>query len=561
VAARLAAAANATGSLAPSSALAGGGSNNWVVSGARSTTGKPLLANDPHLPAGLPSVWYLAHLQGGPLDAIGATMPGTPGMPIGHNARIAWGVTSLMPDVQDLYIERLDAQQRAEYQGAWEPMQVTHEVIRVKDAPDETLAVRATRHGPLVSDVVPGAAEALALRWTALDAADNIVESFRALSLAGTWEAFTVAVAGIATPALNFVYADVDGNIGYFAPGALPIRPHHDGTLPVPGWTGEFEWAGFVPPDRLPRIYNPTRGFVATANNQALPDDYPHVLSTNWEPGYRAERITQLIESRPQLSADDFARMQADVRTPQVGRVLPWMRRAQPTDDASRAAMTRLSGWDGSLESGSAEAALFMAWIDALVPALFADELGDVYDDWAQWPPWRAKALDAIVSRADDRWCDDVRTAPRETCESVIARALRDGLDHLAEAHGSGDPARWRWGDENRVPFRHAPFDAVWFLRPLFSRAAPAGGNSTTINKVERMPMGTVVASYRQIVDLARLDASRFAHVPGQSGQLGSPHYADLLEVWRRVDYVPMLFSRAAVDAAVVDRLALEPAR
>jgi penicillin amidase len=538
-----------------------GGSNNWVVSGARSVTGKPLLASDPHLGAALPSAWYLAHLEGGSLNVVGATLPGTPAVPIGHNARVAWGVTNLMADVQDLYVEHLNAGQAAEFKGTWEPLRLVHETIRIKGQPDEQLLVRLTRHGPIISDVLPAGGEALALRWTALDDEDRLIDAYRGVSLAKNWEEFTVAAAGMHSPVLNFVYADVDGNIGYFAPGAIPIRAAgHDGTLPVPGWSGEYEWIGYVPSEQLPRIYNPTRGFVASANNRALPDGYPYVLSTNWEPGYRAARITELIEASPQHSIESIARIQADLRTPQVRVLLPWLQRARPADDESSAALGRLRRWDGVFSAESSDAAVFSAWVTALTARLFADDLGPtLWNEWSRWPHWQVKALDRLVTMSDDRWCDDVRTEGTESCEEILGLSLRVALDGLTARRGSADPSTWHWGDDNVVAFPHAPFDAVGFLRPLFSRRLSLGGSGTTVNPVMRMPDGPVIASYRQIVDLANFDNSRFVHPLGQSGQLGSSHYADLLEPWRRVEYVPMLYSRAAVDKAARERLVLEP--
>jgi penicillin amidase len=541
----------------------GGGSNSWVVSGARSATGRPLLANDPHLGAGLPSVWYLAHFEGGAVNVIGATLPGTPAVPIGHNQRIAWGATNLMADVQDLFVERLNASQAAEFRGAWEPLRLRHETIRVKGHPDEPLVVRLTRHGPLVSDVLPNTGEAVALRWTALDSDDPLLESYRRVSLAGDWEQFTIAVAPLKSPVLNFVYADVHGNIGYFAPGALPSRPGGgDGTLPVPGWTGDHEWAGYVPPEQLPRIYNPTRGFIVTANNRAMPDGYAHRISTSWEPGYRAERITELIEASGQATVDSFARMQRDVRTPEVQMLLPWLQRARLTDDRQRAAVDRLRRWDGAMSAESSEAAIYAAWVSTATERLFADELGvDLWTDWAQWPQWRAKALDRLVAQSDERWCDDVRTVRPEGCDEQLGEALRLALDGLAARHRATDPAEWAWRDDNAIVFPHAPFEGHRWLRPLFSRRIGAGGSATTVNPVMHLPTRPVIASYRQIIDLGNFDNSRFVHPLGQSGQLWSSHYTDLLEPWRNVEYVPMAYTRAAVDRVVVERLVLDPVR
>jgi penicillin amidase len=359
---------------------------------------------------------------------------------------------------------------------------------------------------------------------------------------------------------LNFVYADVDGNIGYFAPVALPVRPRHDGTLPVPGWTGEYEWAGFVPVEQLPRIYNPSRGFVVTANNPALPEEYPHVISTNWEPGYRAARITQLLEESSQASMETVAHVHADVRTPQVRVLLPWMQRVDLRDEAHRAALERLRRWDGAFAPDSPEAALFMAWTNELTEELFADELGpDLFHDWAQWPSWRVKAIDGIVSRSDDRWCDRADTPPVEACAEVLRTSLDRALAELAARQRTTDPGRWRWQEDNPVTFGHAPFQAVGFLRPFFSRRVSVGGSGTTVNPVMRAPQADFIASYRQILDLADFDRSRVVNPPGQSGQLFSGHYADQLEPWRRVEYVPLPFSRAAVDATATSRLVLEP--
>jgi penicillin amidase len=439
-------------------------------------------------------------------------------------------------------------------------MALAHETIRVKGEPDEHLLVRRTRHGPLVSDVLPGASTALALRWTALDADDRLVESYRALSLASTWETFTVAVAGLRSPMLNFVYADVDGNIGYFAPGALPIRGEaHDSRLPVPGWTGDHEWLGYVPLEQLPRIYNPTRGFVVTANNQVMPDDYPYPLGTNWEPAYRAARITALLEDAATASVDVFARMQMDVRSPEVRILLPWLLRARLVDDESRAVVDRLKRWDGALTPSSGEAAIYAAWVEALSRHLFEDELGPVlWEEWGGLAPWRVKAIDFVITRSEDRWCDDIRTTEAESCEQILGAALRDALDGLRARQGS-DPARWQLGRDSEVTFAHQPLDGAWYLRRLFSRRVAVGGNATTVAPVMRLGDRQVIASFRQIIDLADFDRSQFMLPLGQSGQVGSRHYADLLDPWRQGDYAPMPFTRGAVDAATVDRLVLTP--
>jgi penicillin amidase len=535
-------------------------SNNWVLHGTRTATGKPILANDPHLGTRIPSVWYLAQVSGGTLDAIGATLPGLPGIVIGHNQRIAWGETNLMTDVEDFFVERVNARQEVLYRGAWEPMRLRRELIKVKGAPDEVLVVRSTRHGPLVSDILPGSTESLALRWTALDPEDRTLDAFLGANLAGNWDQFTAALSRLHAPMQNFVYADVDGNIGYFAPGAIPIRPRANGTLPVPGWTGDDDWTGYVPLDMVPRAFNPARGFVVSANNQALPDGYRYVISTNYEPGYRAARITAMIEQRPKQTVEDVARMQADVLSAQAAVLRPWLLRGESRGERAADAKARLSQWDGAVRADSSAAALFETWKAAAARRIFADELGaELWQEYDQAPSWKAKALHALAGLGESSWCDDVTTEPRETCAATLGLALDDALRDGAARFGSADVASWRWGAGNTVVFPHLPFEFSALLRPLFSRRVEAGGDDVTVNPVMRARDDTIVSSYRQIVDLSNLDASRFNHTVGQSGQLLGGHYDDLLDKWRRVETLPMRFSRAAVDGAVKTRLTIVP--
>lgn len=555
----LALAADVDRTFAPGLAAA---SNNWVVAGSRTVTGQPLLANDPHLGAQTPAVWYLAHFTGGRLDVMGATLPGVPGVVVGHNGRLAWGVTNLMADVQDLFVERLNASQEAEYDGAWEPLTVHHEIIRVKDAPDIPLLVRATRNGPLVSDLFDDAAggRAVSLRWTGADADDQTIAAFLRVAAAQTWDEFAVALSGYHGPPQNFVYADTDGNIGYLAAGAVPVRAGDAGTWPVPGWTSAHAWRGYRPVESWPRLYNPTRGFVATANNAPYEGEAARPFGRSWEPGYRAARVTELLEGAGPLDVEAMVGLQRDVVSLQARTLLPWLRRATPPDERARAALERLRGWDGRVAADSAEAAIYHAWYDAVLEELFEDDLGSaVFRDWRARPSLAAKALHRLVFTSDDRWCDDRRTPDVEGCEAAFGRALARGLEQMAGRQGSADLARWTWGRANRVTFPHRPFDGVPLLGRLFSRTADVGGDLATINPV--MPVGetTFVASYRQVIDLSNVDRSRFGLTLGQSGQLGSAQFADQLPLWRAGELLPMPFSRDAVDAVVTARLVLQP--
>ncbi|MFN8478630.1 MAG: penicillin acylase family protein [Kouleothrix sp.] len=541
------------------------GSNNWVIGGARTSTGKPLLANDPHLGSRIPSIWYLAHITGGALDVIGATLPGTPGVIIGHNQRIAWGVTNTGPDVQDLFIEHTNEQNQAEFKGQWEPMQIIPEVIKVKGQPDVTLQVRVTRHGPLISDVLKDATQPLAFRWTALDPEDRTFVAFLGIDRAQNWQEFTSALRnGYTAPMQNFVFADVDGNIGYYAPGNLPMRAAGDGTLPAEGWTGANEWTGYVPFDELPHTFNPPQGYIVTANNKVEPDSYTHLISTDWAAPYRAERIIELIEAKPKLTPDDVAAMHADEQSTLARRLLPLLLAAKTDDARAGTARDMLKGWDGTMRGDSAQAAIYQAWYKQLAPAMFADELGDkLWEDYADERNNIAMALDASLTAGASPWCDDTRTPAAEDCATTLGAALVRGLADMSAAQGSDTLTAWRWDKVHRAVFPHNVLDSVGALRPIFSRSVPNGGDAFTVDVAPPSLTDPYnqhhVPSYRQIIDLSSLDASRFMHTVGQSGQVLSADYSNLLERWVRVDYLPMRYATATVDGASSAKLTLTP--
>ena len=537
-----------------------GGSNNWVVSGRRTATGKPLLANDPHLAGGTPGIWFLAHVTGGDLDVTGATIPGMPGVLIGHNARIAWGITALLADVQDLYVEHINTTDQAEFAGTWEPMRVIREVIKVRGSEDVPLRVRLTRHGPLVSDVADKPTMALALRWTGHDANDQSAGAVLKINAASSWEEFNAALALAHAPALNFVFADVAGNIGYVGPGAYPVRTNSDGRMPMPGWTGEHEWRGYLHESEWPRSFNPARGFLATANNKVVPDSHPFPLGSSWEAPYRVSRITELIDATTRLTVDDFARMQRDVKTAQASVVLPFLMKARPLDAQSRDAMERLREWDGTMTGDSASAALYDAWYTATVRGMFEDDLGAaLFTDYWQVRNTSAKALDTVIQQGETTWCDDARTAEPETCATLLGVTLRQALADMAERQGSRSIDKWRWDRVNRAVFPHAVFETVPLLRRAFSRSVPAGGNSFTITPVMYIGNDVYSSSYRQIIDLAALDASLFVIPVGQSGHVWSPQYDNLLPRWSKFEYIPMRFTKEAVDGAAAATLVLAP--
>jgi penicillin amidase len=537
-----------------------GGSNNWVVAGSRSITGKPLLANDPHLAGQAPAVWYLAHVSGGTLDAIGATLPGVPGVMIGRNQRIAWGITALLGDVQDLYVEKVNTRDQAEYNGALEPVRIVRETIKVRGEPDVPLRVRITRHGPVISDVLEHPHSTLALRWTGLDPDDATAECFMRVNLAGSWPAFTEALRRMKVPLLNFVYADVDGNIGYYGPGAFPVRAAGDGTRPVPGWTGEFEWRGYLHESEWPSAYNPPRGYIVSANNLVAPDSFPFLLGSSWEAPYRAARIVEMIEQTSKLAVEDMGRMQRDLRSAQVKVVLPFLLKARPLDASGRDAMDFLREWDGTLDGDSPRAALYEAWYEATVRGLFEDDLGaDLAAGYTARRSLAAKAVDNLIQSGDSTWCDDVRTPEAETCDTLLGRTLQRALADMSDRQGTSNFSKWRWDRVNAARFPHRPLDGVPLLRRFFSRVVPRGGDAFTVTPVMPLDDDIFVSSYRQVVDLAGDDSSRFVIPMGQSGHVWSDRYANLLDRWNRAEYLPMRFTRLAVDDAAKTTLVLEP--
>jgi len=356
------------------------------------------------------------------------------------------------------------------------------------------------------------------------------------------------------------VYADVDGNIGYYGPGSFPVRAAGDGSRPVPGWTGEFDWRGYLHESEWPSAYNPSRGYLVSANNKVAPDSYPFLLGSSWEAPYRAARIIDMIERTSKLAVEDIQRMQRDVQSAQVKVVLPFLLKARPTVTPARDAMDFLRDWDGTLDGDSAQAALYEAWYDATVRGLFEDDLGeDVAAAFIARRSLAAKAVDNLIAAGDPSWCDDVRTAEPETCETLLGRTLQRALADMSDRQGTSNLAKWRWDRVNAARFPHRPLDAVPALRRFFSRTVPRGGDAFTVTPVMPLDEDVFVSSYRQIIDLAGADASRFMIPMGQSGHIWSDRYANLLDAWNRVEYIPMRFTRLAVDEAVAATLVLKP--
>ncbi|HEX6289047.1 MAG TPA: penicillin acylase family protein [Herpetosiphonaceae bacterium] len=552
------------------------GSNNWVVDGTKTVSGKPLLANDPHLGTRIPSIWYLAHLSAPDYEVIGATLPGLPTIVIGRNRAIAWGVTNVGPDVQDLYRERLDPTGTlAEFQGQMEPMQVITETIKVKGAEDVIHRVRITRHGPLISDALNTSnaslpeterqpmMEPLAFRWTALDPQDTTLDAFLGINQAQNWDQFVQALRSYVAPSQNFVYADITGNIGYYAPGRIPIRASNDGSLPVEGWSGANEWTGSVPFEELPHVYNPPSHMIVTANNRPTPASDQYFLGREFAPPYRYQRIAELIEAKDKLSPGDFAAIQGDTVSLHARELLPILLQQTAAQTAEEEqVLDLLRQWDGNTNGDSAAAAIFEVWYSRLTRAIAADELGArLIERYEERFTFSRPFIQQVLSEPSP-WCDDTTTSLSETCAQIVAETFRDALEEVRSRQGA-PPTEWRWDRMHVTVFPHQPLDNVPVLKAFFSRSLPHGGDHSTVNVApfdfeypfeQRHSPG-----YRQIIDLANLEGGQFLHSVGQSGHVLSPHYADYLADWKAIRYRPMRMERTTIDAAAQGTLRLTP--
>ncbi len=461
----------------------GVGSNAWVVGPGRTTTGGALLANDPHLGLQAPGAWYLAHLETSGLELIGATLAGIPAMVLGHNGTIAWGFTNTGADTQDLFIERVDPEDPNRYltpEGP-APFEVREERIQIAGAPPVALTVRVTRHGPVISDLLPDAAafgrdRLVALAWSALTEDDLALQALLAVGKAQNWQQFVAALRDVGAPMQNIHYADTSGHIGFIAPGRVPIRRNGDGRWPVPGWTGEYDWQGWIPFEALPQTTDPAAGVLFNANNRIVPADYPYLITGDWEAPHRARRLAQLLESDA-FGPADFTAMQADVLSLLAQDLLPIMLTAEPQGVGAAAAMTRLESWDRVMRAGAAEPLIFAAWYRELSRLIYADELRDMFDGF--WHV-RPQFMERILTRRQI-WCDDVRTHPVETCAELATDALDAALLDLTRRFGD-EPDAWRWGDAHVARMSHSIFADQPLLSLLFSIEVATGGDSVTVD-------------------------------------------------------------------------------
>jgi penicillin amidase len=524
-------------------------SNNWVVDGKHTQSGKPLLANDPHLGLSAPSVWYLARIETPDVSLAGVTSPGGPFVVLGHNAHIAWGFTTTESDVADLFVERIDPADQTRYETPEgpQPFLVRREQIGVRGADPVTVDVRATRHGPVISDLggnygkVATAETVLALRATWLDPDDRTPDAAWALNHARNWREFRDGLKDFAAPQQNMVYADVDGNIGFIAPARVPLRGKGDGWLPAPGWSGDYDWTGYIPFDSLPQALNPPSGRFVSANNKIVPDTYPYFLSRDWDLPSRAARINTLLDATPIQSPDATAAIQADILSPMAKDLLPLLLQTAPASGRGAAALDRLKAWDGRMARDEAAPLLFATWLRELNRLLLAKKLGDAFDDyWGLRPD-----VVRLILTKHPAWCEQSAEAP-PSCAEALARSLEMALDDLTRRYGA-ETKDWRWGRAHEAAFTNQLLSRVPVLRGIFATRIAADGGDDTLNRAatftrdENEPFADVHGpTLRMIVDLSDIAATRFMIAPGQSGNPLSPHYADLMGRWREVGYLTL---------------------
>jgi penicillin G amidase len=540
--------------------LDGDGSNNWVVDGTLSASGKPLLASDPHRAITLPSLRYLVHLNAPGWNVIGSGEPALPGVALGHNERVAWGFTIVGTDQADLYVEETNPDDPTEYRVGerWQKMRIIRERVAVRgEAHPVELELRFTRHGPVIHEDLK-LHRAYALKWAGSEPGGAAYLGSLALDRARDGRTFVEALKAWKVPSENMVYADVDGNIGWVAAALTPVRKGWDGLLPVPGAAGAYEWQGFLPLDRLPQVRNPAAHYVATANHNILPPGYDQQIAYEWAPNYRFARIKERLDGKKQFSLDDFRAMQHDNTSLPGLELVRLVKTVDMGDPQLRPYVELLSGWDGVLSADSRAGALYGVWQQELLEGFYGAHVPQRLLDFTTGRSGVPVML-AALTRPDEVWFGANPTEGRDRLlRTTFGKAVRKLRELLP-----GDETGWSWGRLHTTTFRH-PLER---LGPAYAEAfnlgpVPRAGDAHTPNAGSHTAKfeHSGGATYRHLFDLADWDRGLATSAPGQSGQPGSPHYANLLPLWQKGDYFPLAFSRAAVEAVTQHSLKLLPA-
>ena len=570
------------------------GSNNWVVSGAHTASGKPILANDPHLGFSMPSVWIMNGLHCAtvsadcPWDVVGVTFPGAPGVVLGHNEHIAWGATNVGPDTEDLFLETpdpADPQGHYLFEGASVPYGVRKEVIKVAGAPDVVLNVRTTNHGVVLSDVdsrLKGG-PVLALRWTTTAEADLALESFFKIDVASTFAEFKSAFDGYGSPSQNFIYADTAGHIGYVLPGLIPIRagdPHGDRVRD--GASGKDEWTGYIPRDQLPWQLDPAGGEIVSANNEAVDPSYPYFLGDEWDPGYRAAEISaDLAAIKGKMTADDMRAIQTDTHVRRADTIVPELEALAPRPKTADGTYLwdQIVDWNRSCTTDSIGCAAYITSETAIERAIFDDELGSLARDYVgSTMAWQA--LIDVLKKPDSAWWTDTKDASVSADPATVVSTAIDATAAQLRA-AFGDPANWTWGKVHTVQFKESTLGSSpifgWYFNSAPQPVAGADGAiDNTYYKISAAypdpadPASKAVGiadlydvsngpSYRFTIDMSDLDGARIVITTGQSGNPFDTHYGDMVPTWIAGNTVPLPFSPAVVSATTVSTLTLSP--
>ena len=571
----------------------GVGSNNWVAAPGLTTTGGALLANDPHLGISMPSIWYLNGLHCAPVtdacpyDVAGVSFPGVPAVVLGHNARIAWGATNAGPDVQDLFLEQADPADPTRYlfEDESRPFETRTEEIRVSGLAEPVLQeVRLTAHGPILNDVEKRLADAplMSLRWPAIAETDRTFEAILGLNTAGSFEEFRESLSLYGTPSQNFVYADVEGHIGYQLPGTIPMRDGDPtGLRPRPG-DGTHEWTGSIPFDELPSLLDPEAGTIVTANNAIVDTSYPYYVADQWDPGFRAESAADGLLARGEdgLTLDDMTGLQVDTAMGRARNAAIWLIAAEPATDNGRLVLDRILEWDGACGIESLGCAAWSMFEYRLHRDVFDDDLGPLARDYVGTPPAHL-VIDALFDDPEAAWWDDASTPDRETSSGIVARAFDEAGSSLAASYG--EPTNWTWGRLHTATFQEATIGSSgigpleWYFNDgPHAVAGAAGALDNTYYRFARaypdpldpdyVPVGpdrvfdvTTLPSMRFAIDMTDLDGARIVITTGQSGNPFDRHYNDLIGPWRNGETVPLPFTPAAIDEAAAQTLVLQP--
>ncbi|MFX0126105.1 MAG: penicillin acylase family protein [Candidatus Hodarchaeota archaeon] len=551
----------------------GKGSNMWVVSGHKSTTGAPFLCNDMHLKLMTPSLWYEIHLIGDEFNVSGVSLAGLPLVMVGHNSKIAWGMTLAYTDAEDLFIEKMHLKDptKYEFRGEWVDAEVISESIKIKGQSEPHIEkVVITKHGSIISDVVDYSQKRIAVKSMALRPC-QATKGWLLLNKASSWNDFVEAVRYIEAPQLNISYADTEGNIGHWVSGKVPIRAKGNGMIPAPGWTGEYEWIGEVPFEEMPHALNPEKGFVVNCNHRIIPDDYPHYLGSCWMNGYRAQRIEEVLENKEKVSVEDFKALQNDVMCIPGLELKKRLKNHKSSDPDVQIALELLNSWDGQLTTTSIGGTVYEVTLHCLIKNILVQALGEeltytvmgkgfhplLYSSH-EFHGYESVNVLNFLDNPDSWWLKQAGGR-----EKVLNNSLKEAVEWLRKNLGK-NVNKWQWGKIHRATFPHSmalqkPLDKVFNCGPF-----PIGGGADTPMQTAMFPdepydVKSWAPSHRQIIDMGDLTKSLMIHGPGQSGHLGSPHYNDLAELWIKGEYHPMLWTREQIEAESDGKLILKP--